>query len=289
MGQNTEQRTFWAAAKRGWVLSIVVGLAVLFIRFRALVPLVWQILEKNGAASTINKGLGDAVLLVAAAGAVVLFVYAMKTGYRKANQALELNSEYASVAGSSPSGSSTALRVIGRVSFLINAPVLYWAAFVFVLLPQLVKIPNASLRIGTTAALAGAFIAMVVIVVVATHIGLSLTKFSFRSLRGAPEPLAPAFAVSAVPNQALAYAYAQQPGYPMNPQMPVNQPNPYGQQGGYYAAPFPGSPAVPSSQGNVPAQQLAYLQSAYTQQPAGYPADPRAGTNSSPGNQAQRQ
>jgi len=275
MTPDTTRLKFWATARKGWVLSIVVGLAILLIRFKALIPLVWGILVKNGTAHTIGNALDNLVLVAAIAGGCVLFVYAVRTGYRRTNQALELSN----VAGHSQDNSDVALRTIAQLSLLINAPILYWAAFLFLLLPQLLKIPNASLRIGTTAALAGAFLAMAIIVVIATHIGIVLTKFSFRSVTKPPE-----FA-AAVPANAGFAAYNQPVAYP--------QQEMYGQVGGYYPSPAPHIP--PDNQQGAYGQSAAYppQQNTYTQpesypiaQPAAYyPATPQDMANIRPTNQ----
>lgn len=288
MTPNTEQQNFWAAIRQGWVLSIIVGLAVLLIRFKALIPLVWQILVKNGAAHTISNMLNNLVLLAAVIGGCILCIYAVRTGYRKVNQALESND----AAGSGSSNSAIALHVIGRMSLLINAPILYWAVFLFVLLPQLLKIPNASLRIGTTAALAGAFIAMAVIVILTTHIGLALTKFSYKSINKPPEHVAP-FDGGPLNNQLLSYSqpdvYALRRNYyPPVSQMSINsQPSTYPQPESYYPpSPQPapsGTSMPPARDTTMNSQPVSYPpQNTYVQPESRPTSTPAAGTNSQP-------
>jgi hypothetical protein len=222
MMYDTQPQDFWSSVRRKWGLSIIVGLAVLLIRYNALIPLVWQMLVQNGTIHDIGTALGDLLPFAAIAAGCILLEYAIMVGFSRTKQALELNSSTANALGGEPnSASSVVLRTIGRMSLLVNAPILYWAVFLFVLLPQLVKIPNYSLRIGTTSALAGAFFAIAVIVVLAAHIGLALTRYSFKSIAKTPElPALPVGAV-ALRNPPSPYvhqsAYAHLEGHPLNP------------------------------------------------------------------------
>ncbi|HEY4160823.1 MAG TPA: hypothetical protein VGM08_02055 [Candidatus Saccharimonadales bacterium] len=257
--QNTEQQKFWKTARHGWKISIIVGLAVLLIRFKALIPLVWQLLVAGGTVHAIGNVLSDLLLAAVIVGGCGLFIYAVRTGYHRASQELGFNGSTLNPPGGNQSASTIALRVIGQVSLYINAPILYWALFLFVLLPQLVKIPNASLRIGTTAALAGAFIFMAVVVVLATHIGLLLTKFAYRSIMKAPEPAVPFNQGIVVGGQPV--LYAQQAAYV--------------QPGSYYpAAPPPGIPAQSLAGGAAPGQPLPYTRHDTYARQLVYPVNP---------------
>jgi hypothetical protein len=271
--QPTEQQNRWI---QGWKLSVVLGFVVTLIRFKAIIPLVWDILVRDGTTHTVSTTVGNVLPLLAVVGGGVLCIYAVRTGYQRITQALEVNDGM----GKSQTDSAVVLRSIVQTSLLVNVPVLYWAGFLFILLPQLVKIPNASLGIGSTTALAAACMAMVVIAVLATHIGMVLTRFSFRSVT---KPLVPPAAAVLASG---GYAPPQQGGYPMQPGdmgmsgMSSSQQNGYGPQpGGYYppAAMTPDVRAMPSQgTGYAPQQQQGvYMQqgqnqNTYTQQ-AGYP------------------
>lgn len=290
MNQDNEQHNFWAMARHGWTISIVIGITVLLVRFKALAPLVWQMVVKNASVHTLGNSVHNLIPSAAIIGGCILFIYAVRTGYKRISQELINNDDFGEYRTSK---SSIVLSTIGRISLGINAPILYWAAFLFILLPQLVKLPNASLRLGTTAGLAGAFIGMAVVIVLATHIGLILTKYSLRSL-SKTRTIAPAINTSnTVPQQSLALyqqqnAYLQRPGQPVNaPQAGANyQPLPYSRPDSYPApipqATIPDSSGIPIQNEAVPNIPPYPQQPSYTPQPRYYPGP----TNNDPRNQS---
>lgn len=174
MNQAKSQQ-FWSNGQ-GWMMSVTIGFIVIMLRFDALIPPAWQSLVKGGAIALVGLALA---------------ITAMRAGYRLTGQALMYN-DYIEAAGGSPNSVGTILRVIVRTVVSINAPVWYWTAFLFVFLPFLAKMPNASLLSGSTMTAAMVLLAMAAAVIIGTHIGLVLIRYALRSVASTPElPQAP--------------------------------------------------------------------------------------------------
>lgn len=194
MLQETKAKQFWAFARRGWFVSIVLALILLVLPFRTIIATLikapqlldqlastspfWQAIIKNGVTTNISTRLDNLLPILALVGGSVLFLYSVISGYRKTYQALDINSNYMNVVERHNS-TDVALGSIAVRSLLINVPVVYWALFWFILLPRLVKLPIASLANGM-GALVGACVGMVLIAIIVTHIGMVVTRLSLR-------------------------------------------------------------------------------------------------------------
>jgi hypothetical protein len=199
MDQMTEKQEFWAFIRRGWFTSTFLAVLLLLLSFKDIiygllrVPDVlnelssaspfWQSVVKDGVTHNIGILLESVRPMVALIGGGALFLYSVVSGYRRTHKALNINSTYVNVTRRNP-GDIT-LRSIAIRSLFVNLPILYWAAFLFLLLPQLVQLPLASLSTGSTAAMAEACVLMVVSTAFVAHIGILIVRLFFRFITSA--------------------------------------------------------------------------------------------------------
>lgn len=188
-------KQFWTFAKKGWPISIVAALLLTAIPFKDIIfglIKVPEVLDQLAAASpfwhTVVKGsvtdkVGNAMEAIRpgllAVAAVALLIYSVASGYRKSSEAL-INNRNNTDPAKKHSSVDVTLRSIAVRSLFINVPILYWAIFLFLLLPPLIKLPVPLLSTGNVPGFIGVCIGMVLSFMVMTHVGIVLARLSLR-------------------------------------------------------------------------------------------------------------
>lgn len=194
MNQTTTKQ-FLTFAKRGWPISIALALLLAAVPFKDIifglikVPEVldqlasaspfWHTVVKGGVTDKVGGVLESIRPGLLVAGGATLLVYSVVSGYRKSAEALTNNRNSTNPAAKHSSVNVT-LRSIAIRSLFINVPILFWAIFLFVILPQLIKLPVPLLSTGNVPGFIGICIGMVVGFAIMVHVGIVLSRLSLR-------------------------------------------------------------------------------------------------------------